>query len=97
MEAQFIDTSSGRTELATLITTGGVTYREVGGNDFIGDSLFYDAAKSLMTVTGSDQVPCFLNGALADSIEYDLETGRVKGRITSRPGALRIPPKTKNK
>jgi hypothetical protein len=97
LEAQFMEVSSGRTELATLKTTGGVTYREVGGNDFIGDSLFYDAAKSLMTVTGSDQVPCFLNGAPADSIEYNLETGKVKGRLASRPGALRTPPKTKNK
>ena len=93
MEAQFIDTPSGRTELATLKTTGGVTYREVGGNDLIGDSLFYDAAKSLMTVTGSEQVDCFLNGARWDWIEYDLVTGKAKGRLSSRPGALRTPAK----
>ena len=97
MEAQFIDTPSGRSELATLRTTGGVSYREVGGNDFIGDSLFYDAGESLMTVTGSEQVPCFLNGALADSIEYDLKTGKAKGRIASRPGAFRRPARRQRK
>jgi lipopolysaccharide export system protein LptA len=97
MEAQFMDTPSGRSELATLKTTGGVTYREVGENDFIGDSLFYDTSKSLMTITSSQQVPCYLNGAPFDSIDYNLKTGKAKGRLASRPGALRTPAGRKRK
>lgn len=88
IEANFTETASGRSELATLRTTGGVTYREVGGNEFIGDMLFYDVKKSLMTVAGTDQVPCLLNGALVDQIEYDLETGRVKAELARKPGTL---------
>ncbi len=95
--ANFIETASGRNELATLQTTGGVTYREVGGNEFIGDTLFYDAAASLMTVAGTDQVPCLLNGALVEEIKYDLVTGDVKADLASKPGMLRSPPKRKKR
>ncbi len=97
MTANFTETGAGRSELATLRTSGGVTYREVGSNEFIGDTLFYDVKKSLMTVAGTDQVPCLLNGALVDRIEYDLETGKVKAELARKPGTLRRPAKTKNK
>jgi lipopolysaccharide export system protein LptA len=95
--ANFIETASGRNELATLQTTGGVTYREVGGHEFIGDTLFYDAAASLMTVAGTEQVPCLLNGALVEEIKYDLVTGDVKADLASKPGMLRSSPKRKRK
>jgi hypothetical protein len=93
IEVNFTETASGRSELAKLRTTGGVFYREVGGNEFVGDTLFYDTAKSLMTVAGTDQVPCLLNGALADGIEYDLKTGKAKARLASKPGTLSRPKK----
>ncbi len=95
--ANFIETASGQNELATLQTTGGVTYREVGGHEFIGDTLFYDTAASLMTVAGTDQVPCLLNGALVEEIEYDLATGDIKAELASKPGMLRSPPKRKKR
>ena len=97
MTANFIETASGQNELATLQTTGGVTYREVGGHEFIGDTLFYDAATSLMTIAGTDRVPCFFNGARPRRIEYDLVTGDVKTDLSSTPGMLRSPPKRKKK
>jgi lipopolysaccharide export system protein LptA len=95
--ANFIETASGQNELATLLTTGGVTYREVGGHEFIGDTLFYETATSLMTVDGTDQVPCLLNGALVEKIKYDLATGDVKAELASKPGIFRSPPKRKKR
>ena len=95
IEANFTETASGQSELATLHTTGGVTYREAGGNEFVGDTLFYDVKKSLMTVAGTGQVPCLLNGALVDRIEYDLETGKAKADLASKPGTLRRPARRK--
>jgi len=97
IEANFTETPSGQSELATLHTTGGVTYREAGGNEFVGDTLFYDVKKSLMTVAGTGQVPCLLNGALVDRIEYDLETGKAKAVLASKPGTLRRPATRKRK
>jgi hypothetical protein len=97
IEADFTETGQGRSELAGLKATGGVFYEEVGENEFAGDSLLYDAGKSLMTVSGSAEVPCLLNGSLVDGVEYDLETGKVKARLASRPGTLRAPGKRKGK
>jgi lipopolysaccharide export system protein LptA len=95
--ANFIETASGQNELATLETTGGVTYREVGGHEFIGDTLFYETTTSLMIVAGTDQVPCLLNGALVEKIKYDLATGDVKAELASKPGVFRSPPKRKRR
>jgi len=97
IEANFTEAASGQNELATLQTTGGVTYSEVGGHEFIGDTLFYNAATSLMTVAGTEQVPCFFNGARPRRIEYDLVTGDVKTDLASTPGMLRSPPKRKKR
>ena len=88
IEANFTEVASGRSELTKLRTTGGVSYREVGGNEFIGDSLFYDVGKSLMSVTGSEMIECQLNGTFFDEIEYDLATGKAKGLLASKPGIL---------
>jgi len=97
IEANFREISTGQSELATLHTTGGVTYREVGGNEFVGDTLFYDAQKSLITVAGSDEVPCLLNGALADRIKYNLETGKAKTELASSPGTIGRRTRSKSK
>ncbi|HIJ66709.1 MAG TPA: LPS export ABC transporter periplasmic protein LptC [Planctomycetes bacterium] len=97
LEANFTETESGQSELATLYTTGGVTYREVGGNEFVGDTLFYDTQKSLITVAGSEEAPCLLNGALADRIKYDLKTGKAKAELASSPGTIGRRTRSKSK
>jgi lipopolysaccharide export system protein LptA len=97
IEANFTEVASGQNELATLRTTGGVTYREEGGHEFIGDTLFYDALDSLLTIEGTDQVPSLLNNVLVDKIEYNLTTGDVKAELASKPGMLQSLPKRKKK
>jgi hypothetical protein len=51
--------------------------------------MFYDGSKSMITAWGDELQPCFLNGALAPGIEYDLKTGRIKTKITG-PGTLQM-------
>jgi hypothetical protein len=87
IEAPLYETDAGRIELASLSATGGFTYEEKD-IEFQGSQAFYDAAKSLITAQGDKLQPCYLNGALADAIEYNLKTGRVKTKITG-PGILR--------
>ena len=94
LQADFIETISGRTELATLRTTGGVHYEEEGGYVFSGDTLFYNVADSLMTISGSEERSCFANGALVPGIEYNLQSGKIKTRL-SGPGAISLPPRKK--
>ncbi len=96
IEAVLCETASGRSELSTLSATGGVTYEEEGKKkiwgkrrdiQFVGSEMFYDANKSIITAWGDDLQPCFLNGALAPGIEYNLKTGKIKTKITG-PGML---------
>ena len=88
VEVNLIETALGETELATLTASGGITYR-AGDNEFIGGQLFYDHEKQLMKIIGSDSFPCQFNGALAEEIEYDLKTDKIKADLVG-PGALRL-------
>jgi len=83
-----IETATGGSELATLTASGGVTYQSPK-NQFIGGKFFYDHAKGLITVVGSESFPCQYNGALTDQIEYNLNTGRIKADLIG-PGALQL-------
>jgi hypothetical protein len=81
-----VDTDDG--DPATLTASGGVTY-QAKDNEFIGGQLFYDHAKQLIKVIGSESFPCQFNGQLTDQIEYDLKTDTVKAELVG-PGALRL-------
>lgn len=92
VQANFVDIESGRS-LKQIRATGGIHYKETGGNEFLGDSLFYDAAKSIMTVRGSSAIPCILNGAPVERIEYDPKTKNFQGTLSTTPGAILRPKK----
>jgi hypothetical protein len=51
--------------------------------------MFYDNDKGMITAWGDESQPCFLNGALAPGIEYNLKTDRIKTKIIS-PGMLQM-------
>lgn len=91
LQADFIETISGQTELATLNTTGGIHYEEQGGMEFIGDKLFFNVADSMMTISGSEERLCYVNGALVPGIQYNLETGKVKTKLSTSPGIISLP------
>ncbi|MHC4719979.1 MAG: hypothetical protein ACYSYT_05830 [Planctomycetota bacterium] len=88
IDAFLYQAPTGRTELATLTATGAVTYEDAD-KQFVGSEMFYDSVNSLITARGSQSQPCLFNGALVDSIKYDLKTGRVKTRIVG-PGAFQL-------
>lgn len=94
VEAVLYETDSGQTELSTLSAKGGITYEEQKPKkgktvQFVGNEMFYDGSKSMLTAWGDDSQPCFLNGAIAPGIEYDLKTGRIQTKITG-PGMLQM-------
>ncbi len=94
VEAVLSETANGQTELSTLSAKGGITYeeeREKKGKtvQFVGSEMFYDGGKSMITAWGDESQPCFLNGALAPGIEYNLKTDRVKTKIIG-PGMLQM-------
>jgi hypothetical protein len=94
IEAVLYETSSGQTELSTLSAKGGITYEEEKAKkgktvQFVGSEMFYDGGKSMITAWGDESQPCFLNGALAPGIEYDLKSDRIKTKIVG-PGTLQM-------
>ncbi len=98
VEALLYETDKGQTELSTLSAKGGITYEEKAKKrkwgkredlQFIGSEMLYDGSKSMITAWGDESQPCFLNGALAPGIEYDLKKDRIKTRIIG-PGMLQM-------
>jgi hypothetical protein len=94
VEAALYQASSGQTELSTLSAKGGITYEEKKEKkgttvQFVGSEMFYDGSKSMITARGDESRPCFLNGALAPGIEYDLKSDRIKTGIIG-PGMLQM-------
>ncbi|MCX5647139.1 MAG: hypothetical protein NTZ17_21025 [Phycisphaerae bacterium] len=82
VEASLKEIAKGHLELATLTATKGIEYEdETGGLSFVGSTLSYDYAQSLVAVRGDDEQPCFLNGALVDQIDLNLRTGRIQAEI----------------
>ena len=90
IEADFIQTPQGDEELATLTATGGVYFEQADRYEISGSRLFYDAAKSLVTIDGDANWQCFANGIAANAVKYDLKTGRATAELAGRPGVLNL-------
>jgi hypothetical protein len=97
IEANFLTTPLGRTELSNLTASDTVSFQErYSANDvinsFIGDNLFYDVPKSKMVITGTERNPCMANGLNADKITYNLATGELVTGI-SGTSTIHVQPK----
>lgn len=92
VEANFMITLEGRTELATLTAKESVSYNEKGknGNNFIGEKLSYNVNDSMLVITGTPENPCSVNGIKTKRIKYDLRTRELVTGF-SRPGAFSLP------
>jgi len=75
LDIDYFEPTPGKSQLKKLVASNGIVYQEQGGNEFAGRELVYNAADSYMTVSGSKEMPCMLNGAFTEGIEYDLKTG----------------------
>ncbi|MBN1816866.1 MAG: hypothetical protein JW828_05870 [Sedimentisphaerales bacterium] len=89
VEAAYAQTPQGRNELSFLDARGDVFYYEEDGNIFVGtESLHYDTATSIMTLTCRPGDPCLVNGATVSGIEYDLATGRIQTEMEGGIGII---------
>ncbi len=88
VEISLVEGADGRSELSTVTATEAVTYTDED-NQFAGRKLFYDREKSILIVEGDESAPCYFNGALVQSIVYDLKTGKVQAPLAA-PGAVQI-------
>jgi hypothetical protein len=84
VEALLNEVTKGHLELASLTATQGIEYEyedPTSGQSFVGSSLSYDYAESLVAIRGDAGQPCYLNGALVDQIDLNLKTGRAQAEI----------------
>jgi len=88
VEANLEETADGKSELSTLLASGGITYED-NDKQFEGGRLFFNADKSIVTVQGNQFQSCYFNGAAVDAIEWDLKKDKLKFKITG-PGALKL-------
>ena len=89
IEVDYTEPVPGRGQLKSLLASGGIVYYEQDKYEFDGERLFYDDGNSLITVRGSEDRLCRLNGVPAEhGIEYNLRTGYAQATIGSGVGTL---------
>jgi len=88
IEIALAQTAKDRTELVSLTASEGIWFED-SESQFAGATLFYDHAKSLLTVEGDSVQPCSFNGAYVDRIEMDPKTSNTKA-IIETPSTVEI-------
>ncbi len=84
------DAAGGKFQLASLATDGGVYMEREGEHILLGQRLFY-ASDGWVHIEGTTNNPCIVDGARVPVIDYNLQTGQLKTKLGSTPGAISIP------
>lgn len=90
IDIDYFEPTRGRAQLKQLFATGGIVYYEQPRYEFVGKDLYYDAQKNYLTVNGSEDMPCMLNGMFADAIEYNLKTGSASAVLGRGVGIMPV-------
>lgn len=75
IDVDYNEPAAGKSQVTKLVASGGIVFREDGGNEFAGDKLNYNPAQEYMKITGSDALKCMLNGVTVEGIDYDMKAG----------------------
>ncbi len=82
----------GRSRLAALTAEERIFFEEQGEHIFEGYRLVYDTqADGWLTITGTEDRPCMVNGVRVPYIHYNLNTGRLETQLSTIPGAVSGP------
>ncbi len=89
-QAQFDSAAEGKSELASLTASGGVSYREEkpGGRTLQGDSLTYSRDGGWVVIEGSEARPCKVDTVTVPMIQYQPETGQIKTQLSTSPSVM---------
>ncbi|MFC1737665.1 hypothetical protein ACFL1G_01275 [Planctomycetota bacterium] len=88
IEADFYETEDGRFEIKSLSATDGIVCQNEDVQ-FEGSEMLFDAGESIIRARGDGSVPCLLNGAPVDGVEYNVKTGEGEAKIIG-PGMLQL-------
>jgi lipopolysaccharide export system protein LptA len=90
VDIDYFEPTPGNSQLKKLKAAGGIVYYEQGRYEFAGKELNYNAAEDFMTVSGTPEMPCMLNGVFADAIEYNLKTGSASAVLGGGVGIMPV-------
>jgi hypothetical protein len=90
VDVNYYEPVKGKAQLKDLKATGGIVYFEQGRYEFAGKELHYNAMNDFMTISGSPEMPCMLNGVFADGIEYNLKTGAASATMSNGVGIMPV-------
>jgi lipopolysaccharide export system protein LptA len=90
IDIDYFEPTKGKAQIKQLYARGGIVYYEQPRYEFVGRDLYYNAQEDFMTVTGAEDMPCMLNGVLADAIQYNLETGAASAVLGKGIGIMPV-------
>ena len=90
VDIDYFEPIKGKAQLKKLKATGGIVYYEQGKYEFAGKELIYNAAEDFMTVSGTPEMPCMLNGVFTEGIEYNLKTGAASATLSGGVGIMPV-------
>jgi lipopolysaccharide export system protein LptA len=90
VDINYFEPTKGKAQLKELYATGGIVYYEQPKYEFAGKDLYYNAQEEILTVSGDKNMPCMLNGAMADAIEYNLKTGAASAVLGGGIGIMPV-------
>jgi lipopolysaccharide export system protein LptA len=90
IDIDYFEPIKGKAQIKRLKATGGIVYYEQGRYEFAGKELTYNATEDFMTISGSPEMPCMLNGVFAEGIEYNLKTGAASATMSGGVGIMPV-------
>ncbi|MBU1260109.1 MAG: hypothetical protein KJ757_01480 [Planctomycetes bacterium] len=90
IDIDYFEPIKGKAQLKRLNATGGIVYYEQGRYEFAGEELTYNATEDFMTVSGSEEMPCMLNGVFTEGVEYNLKTGSASAVLSGGVGIMPV-------
>ena len=90
IDIDYFEPIKGKAQLKRLNATGGIVYYEQGRYEFAGKELTYNATEDFMTVSGSAEMPCMLNGVFTEGVEYNLKTGSASAVLSGGVGIMPV-------
>jgi hypothetical protein len=90
LTGKFAESPDGKLDIVWLKAKDGIVYEEVGLHRMMGDSMLYTGADSIMVIKAAKGQDCIVDGVRMPQIEYNLRTGKIKSKLSSRPGIIRM-------
>jgi hypothetical protein len=88
---RFAKDDTGKDVLSELTAGGGVYLEQKDQHILKGETLHYTGSDGWLHIEGSENKPCFVDGAVVPVIDYNFQTGQLKTKLSRTPGATVMP------